>query len=103
MSGEAWAELGAAVSAIREQLQQAMDDGAGQRLKFDVGPVELEFAVEVRAEGKGRVKVFVLPWTVEAGAGGVRDRTQRIKLTLQPVDECGEDAKIADPSERRPS
>ena len=102
MVEEPWAQLGDAISAIRAQLQQAEDDGRDEPLKFRAGPVELEFTVEVKAEGKGKAKVFVLPWTVEAEAGGSRDRLHRIKLTLHPVDEHGEDKKIAAQSSDRP-
>jgi NTP-dependent ternary system trypsin peptidase co-occuring protein len=99
---EPWAQLGDAISAIRAQLQQAEDDGRDQTLKFRTGPVELEFTVQVKAEGKGKAKVFVLPWTAEAEAGASRDRLHRIKMTLHPVDEHGQDKKIADQSEQRP-
>ena len=102
MAEEPWAQLGEAISAIRAQLQQAEDEGRDEPLKFRTGPVELEFSVEVKADGKGTAKVFVLPWTVEAQVGGARDRQHRIKLTLQPVDEHGEDKKIADRTDQRP-
>jgi hypothetical protein len=94
MSGD-WAELGDTVSAVREQLQRAMVQGQGETLKFRTGPVEMEFAVEVKKEAGVKAKVFVLPWTVEAQGAVSTVGTHRIKITLQPVDDQGNDAKIS--------
>ena len=102
MSEQPWAELGETVSAIRAELQQALEDGRDESVRFRTGPVELEFTVEVKKDGGARAKVFVLPWTVEAHGGVSAGRTHRIKLTLQPVDEQGEDLKIAGSSQQRP-
>ncbi|MEU6849000.1 trypco2 family protein [Actinacidiphila alni] len=101
---EDWAELGDTVSAVREQLQRAMDEGRGpgKTLKFRTGPVELEFAVEVKKEAGAKAKVFVLPWTAEAHGTAAKANTHRIKITLQPVDEQGNDAQISGRSDREP-
>ncbi|MEV4433143.1 trypco2 family protein [Streptomyces sp. NPDC049555] len=95
MSQEPWAELGETVGAIRAQLQQAMQDGRDEPLKFKVGPVELEMTVAVKKEAGARTKVFVLPWTGEADGRRTSERTHRITFTLQPVDADDEDAKIS--------
>ncbi|MER7689751.1 trypco2 family protein [Streptomyces sp. NPDC097610] len=100
---EPWAELGETVSAIRAQLQQAMDEGAGQALKFRTGPVELEFSIEVRKEGEAKAKVFVLPWSGETRGTVSADMIHRIKLTLQPIDDADADARIYDQASQRPS
>src|SRR5258708_24787335 len=92
---EPWAQLGDAISAIRAELQQAEHDGREQPLKLRTGPVELEFTVAVRAEGKGKAKVFVLPWALAAEADPSRERAHRIKLTLQPVNQHGHDNHIS--------
>lgn len=44
----------------------------------------------------------MLPWTVEAKAGRNADRTQRIKLTLQPVDGQGNPANVSSYAPQRP-
>ncbi|WP_344626593.1 trypco2 family protein [Kitasatospora arboriphila] len=100
---EAWAELGETVSAIRSQLQQAMDESVGESLRFRAGPVELEFTVEVRKEGEAKAKVFVLPWSAEARAAVSADAIHRIKFTMQPVDGAGADALISSEEDQRPS
>lgn len=69
MSQEPWAELGETVSAIRTQLQQALEEGRNEPLRFRTGPVELEFSIEVRKEGEAKTRILVLPWSAEARAG----------------------------------
>lgn len=100
---EVWAELGETVSAIRSQLQQAMDEGADKALQFRSGPVELEFTVAVRKEGEAKAKVFVLPWSAETRVALSADAVHRIKFTMQPVDGVGTDALISSDGEQRPS
>jgi hypothetical protein len=61
--------------------------------------VELEFEVAVTRTGGGQAGVQV--WVLTVGGKGERGKatTQRIKVTLQPVDpETGEDARVADAS-----
>ncbi|MEV6012986.1 trypco2 family protein [Streptomyces sp. NPDC051976] len=89
-----WAELGDTVSAVREQLQRAMDEGQGKTLKFRTGPVEMEFAVEVKKEAGVKARVLVLPWSFGAEGAVGATSTHRIKITLQPVDDQGNDAQI---------
>jgi len=103
VSQEPWAELGEAVSAIRDQLQQAIDEGDGKSLKFRTGPVELEFSIEVRKEGEAKARVLVLPWSAEARGTASAHAVHRLKLTLQPIDGTGADAHISDQSQQRPS
>jgi hypothetical protein len=95
MAQEPWVGLAEAVAAIRGELQQAMDAGEGEKLKFRTGPMEMEFAVEVKRQVEGRLKVLVLPWTAEVKGAHGTARTHRVKVTLQPVDENGEDALIS--------
>jgi hypothetical protein len=102
MAEEPWALLGDAIGAIRAELERAEAEGRDSSLKFRTGPVELELTVEVRAEGGGKAKVFVLPWSAEAHVEASRGRTQRLKLTLQPVDERGRDRIISDQASERP-
>ncbi|MGW1069251.1 trypco2 family protein [Streptomyces aureus] len=104
MSQEPWAGLSEAISAIRAELEQAMTDGHGQSIQFRTGPVELEFAVDVKKDGQAGAKVSVLPWSasVEAKAGYAAGSTSRLKITLQPVDEHGQDQNIGAQSPQRP-
>ncbi|HEV8274441.1 MAG TPA: trypco2 family protein [Streptosporangiaceae bacterium] len=77
-------ELGEVICELRRELQQAMDAGEGQPLRFELGPVELEATVAVEKGGGGGAKVRF--WVIELGGEGKTSQssTQRIKLALQP-------------------
>ncbi|MEV0320832.1 trypco2 family protein [Streptomyces sp. NPDC050658] len=97
MADEAWAGLAEAIGAIREELREAAEAGRGKGIQFRTGPVELEFTVDVKKDVEGRVKAMVLPFGAEAKAGRSSGVTNRIKVTLQPVDpETGEDSRIGE-------
>lgn len=102
MAAEPWAGLAEAVGAVRAELQTAMAEGKDQELRFTAGPVEMEFAVDIRRDGEARVKVFVLPWTAEAQGAVSQGTTHRLKIVLQPVDSAGADAIISADSPDRP-
>lgn len=89
MDAEPWVGLHEAVRAVRAELTEAMTDGRREAMKFEVGPVELEFAVEIRAEGKadGQVRLFVV--TAGAQGGGSSGAAHRVKVTLNPQDGDG--------------
>ncbi|MQS08447.1 trypco2 family protein [Streptomyces alkaliphilus] len=88
-------ELADAVAAIRDELLTATARGAGQDVAFKVGPVELEFTVELRADAK--VKSGFKAWVVsaDAEAGVTRGRTHRVAVTLTPQRPDGGDLLIA--------
>jgi hypothetical protein len=71
-------------------------------VQFRAGPVELEFEVAVTRTcgGEGGVQIWVLTLGGKAERG--QATTQRIKVTLQPVDpDSGQDARIADTDQGR--
>ena len=85
------------IAAVRRELTSALTAGRGQPIQFRTGPVELEFDVAVTRTrgGEGGVQIWVL--TLGGKLGREHATTQRIKVTLQPVNpETGEDAQIAD-------
>ena len=88
-------ELAKAVAAIREELLEAAQQGTGEDIAFTVGPIEMEFTVELRADAKAKAgfKAWVLDAEVEAGVG--RSRTHRVMLTLTPKGPDGGDLFIA--------
>ena len=53
-------------------------------MEFMVGPIELEFAVELRQDAKAKLgfKAWVLSGDAEAGVA--RGRTHRVSMTLTP-------------------
>jgi len=85
------------IAAVRRELASAQAEGDGQAIQFRAGPVELEFEVAVTRTGGGQAGVQL--WVLTLGAKGELGHasTQRIKVTLQPVNpETGADAQIGD-------
>lgn len=79
------AGLAETVQALRVELAAALDAGADQTLRFQMGAVELEVTLAVTREGgiDGGVRFGVVSFGAK---GGVSDeRTHRLKLSLQPV------------------
>lgn len=95
--------LSEAIASLRAELQQAMDEGVGQPLRFLVSSidVELEVALTTKMSGKASAGLWKV-LTAEAGAEHGRSRTHRIKLSLSPQTEDGEDVEITDELEERP-
>ncbi|MER6994413.1 trypco2 family protein [Streptomyces sp. NPDC000410] len=77
-------ELSDMIRELRQQLATALADGAGEAVRFELGPVELEATVAVSREAGADAKVRL--WVVDAGANGkyAHAQTQRITVTLQP-------------------
>ncbi|MFF7976840.1 trypco2 family protein [Streptomyces sp. NPDC007905] len=77
-------ELAAAVAALRDELTEAAARGSGQEITFRVGPIELEFAVELRQDVKAKAgfKAWVVSGDGEAGAAW--GRAHRVKVALTP-------------------
>lgn len=93
-------ELADAVAAMRDELLEAAARGAAQNLAFKVGPVELEFTVELRVDAKAKAgfKAWVVTGDVEAGAA--RARTHRVKVALTPQQPGGGDLLIQGVTDR---
>jgi hypothetical protein len=93
---EEWVGLADAVAALRRELTTAMAAGRDSDMRFRLGPVEMEFSLEVMRQGGGEAGIMFGVVTV-GGKGGVsKASTHRIKLILQPQDRAGRSAEIAD-------
>ena len=79
-------ELASVVRQLRTELNEALADAEGERLRFELGPVEMSLSVTVGREATPGAKVRF--WVVEAGADArlSREAVQEIKLVLTPVD-----------------
>ena len=79
-------ELASVVRQLRAELNEAMDDAEGERLRFELGPVELSLTVTVGREATPGAKIRF--WVIEAGADAKisREAVQDIKLVLTPRD-----------------
>jgi hypothetical protein len=81
--------LANAIRALREELAQAVREGQDEEVRFRVGPVDLEFQVEISKEASGKAGVAF--WVVSVGGGGGRSSStaNTVKINLQPVDKHG--------------
>jgi hypothetical protein len=72
-----------------------MHEGKGEELPFGLGPVELEFLVDVSKEttGGGGIKINVITFGGKKTSG--LTNSHKIKLTLNPVGIHGYPARIA--------
>lgn len=93
-------ELSSVIRDLRDELERAIVAGAGETLRFELGPVELEVAVAVERSDGGGGKVRF--WVIEAGGERTKDTTatQRIKLVLTPqIGDGGQSAYVGGPAE----
>ena len=91
-----WVGLADAIAALRRELTAAMAAGKDSALRFGLGPVEMEFLLDITREGGGEAGVRF--WVVTVGAKGsiASASTHRVKLSLQPQDRHGRQLDIAD-------
>jgi hypothetical protein len=96
-------ELADAVVVLCDGLLAAIAQGADEDLRFEVGPIELEFLVELRQDVKVKAgfKAWVITGDVEAGL--TRGRTHRVKFALTPLRRSGTVLVAAEPDRTRPS
>ena len=89
MADSAEVGLADAVRALRAELTSAMAEGADQALRFELGPVEMEFLLEVNREAGGQGGVRF--WVVSLGGSGsvARGSTHRVTLQLVPRTSSG--------------
>ncbi len=75
-----------AVQTLREELTEAVQQAEADNpdVTFDVGPIQMEFEVQFRYDGKakGKVAAWILSGEVETGAS--RTRTHKVSFTLTP-------------------
>jgi hypothetical protein len=94
--------LAEAIEAVREELRKAQDLGSQGELRFTVGEVEVELAVDVTKTAGGEASVRVLG----VGLGGKGERswsqTHRVRVSLNPVGKDGEPFEVAATLDARP-
>jgi Trypsin-co-occurring domain 2 len=78
--------LASVVRQLRAELNEALTDAEGERLRFQLGPVEVSLNVTVSRDVAPGAKIRF--WVVEAGADArlSREAVQEIKLVLTPID-----------------
>jgi hypothetical protein len=93
---EDWVGLADAIRALRRELTASMTAAQGEAIRFELGPVEMEFLLEVRKEGGGEAGVRF--WVVSLGGKGAvsSGSTHRVVLSLTPKGPSGRPPEIAD-------
>lgn len=90
-----------AVAAVRDELIAAAALGGDHPdVVFAVGPVEMEFEVEVRADAKAKAGFRLWAVGAETEAGVSRGRTHRVSFTLTPRSAHGGDLLVGGDSDR---
>jgi len=74
-----------AIRALRVEILEAVEEASTQALRFELGPVELQFHVVAKTTGGGKAKIGFHIFGAEASIGGSGERTQTVKLVLNPV------------------
>jgi len=86
--------LSAAIGEVRRELERAMLEGSDSEVAFRAGAIEFEFTVgfERTADADAGVRV----WVVSLGgkAGLQHTETNRLKVTLTPVNREDEDEDL---------
>lgn len=79
-------ELTQAVQGLRDQLTSSVETSNGQRIKFQVDEINLEFIVELRrdAQAKAGFKAWVISSDMQAGIA--RSSTHKVSVKLRPRD-----------------
>jgi hypothetical protein len=95
--------LAEAIEAVRGELRRAQQSRTDGDVRFTVGPVEIEFVVDVEKTNGVEASVKVLSLLSLGGKGGVtRGETNRVTVTLTPVTDTGEPFEVAAKSGKRP-
>ncbi|MFD0078529.1 trypco2 family protein [Streptomyces sp. NPDC127166] len=93
-----------AVAVVRDEpIAAAAQGGEHPEVVFAVGPVEMEFEVELRADAKAKAGFRLWAVGAEAEAGVSRGRTHRVSFTLTPRSVGGGDLLVGGAHGRRTS
>ena len=102
-STENGAGLAETIEVLRRELRKAQDAGRGGDVRFSVGSVEAELAIEVvkKAGGEACIKVLNL---LSIGGSGERSKnaTNRVKVVLEPIGPNDQPFEVGAASARRP-
>jgi hypothetical protein len=96
-------ELSEAIDVLRKELRKAQDSGRGAEVRFSVGSVEVELAIEIvkKAGAEASVKVLSL---LSLGASGEvsKGETSRVKVVLNPIGVGEEPFEVVSAQYHRP-
>jgi hypothetical protein len=75
------------IRALRAEIIAAVEAGVGEAVKFEVGPIEVEFTVIAKRDGgpEGKIKFEVFGLGAEAGGEYKFASEQAQKVKFQPT------------------
>ena len=79
-------ELASVIRQLRAELNEALADAEGERLRFELGPVEMSLDRDGGPGGRAGSKDPLLGHRGRRGCQVVARAVQEIKLVLSPVD-----------------
>lgn len=97
--------LAEAIGELRNELRAAVDNAAGEDLKFAVESIEVELQVVATDTLKGEAGGTLFGvLTLKGGADHAQAATHRVKLVLKPESSAApdDDVYVADPVPVRP-
>ena len=78
-----------AIRALRAEILAAHAEGSTEEIRFELGPIEMEFQVvarrEIGAEAKLGFHIFAVEATLGGGGKGTDEGTQKVKFVLNPI------------------
>jgi hypothetical protein len=77
-------ELSQLIGDLRSELSQAIAAGVNESVRFELGPIEIEFAVVIEESLNAGAKVRFWVVSADTAAKAAETSSQRIKLTLLP-------------------
>lgn len=85
MDDEVGIPLANAIRSLRRELVAAVQEGQDEKVRFALGPIELELQVEITREAGGDAKIGF--WVVAFGgsAGRATGSSHTVRLSLNPV------------------
>lgn len=79
-------ELTAAVQGLRDQLMSSMEAADGQRIRFEVDEITLDFSVEVRRDATAKAGFKAWLVTGDAQVGVAQNAVHKVSVKLKPKD-----------------
>jgi hypothetical protein len=89
-----------AIGVLRSEILAARQDASTEEVRFELGPIEMEFQVVASKEFGGDAKlgfhIFAAEATLGGSGKGTDERTQKVKFVLNPisVDASGHQTKV---------
>jgi hypothetical protein len=93
---EQWVGLAEAIRALRQELTTAINTAKDEVLRFELGPVEMEFLLEVKKDAGGDAGVRFGVISLGGKANMSSGSTHRLKLSLTPKDALGQSPMMSD-------